>query len=155
MKKIILISLTFIFVVALIIGGLFLSYGIYPVVIGIHDTISQADGIAIGGFDPVSYFEGTATKGSSKFRMEYEGATWHFATAKHLSMFNSDQEKYSPALGGHCALAMTTGFAVESNPESWVIMDDKLYLFSGDEVKEKFMADSSASVAACNSYWMH
>jgi hypothetical protein len=62
------------------------------------------DGIALGGTDPVAYFEaGEPVQGSANFTYGWPGAQWHFASAKHRDMFAGNPEAESstsmPACG--------------------------------------------------------
>lgn len=129
--------------------------GILPVGLGMHDDISQTDGIALGGYDLISYYQNDPQKGNAEFALDYWGATWQFKTSENLAQFTASPEKFVPAFGGRCSLAMSTGFAVEGEPESYEIIDEKLYIFSGDEVKETFMEDVESSISACEKNWDH
>ena len=153
MKRILIIGSSVVVVLVIVAFIGMIAAGILPVGLGMHDQISQTDGVALGGYDPISYFENSPAMGLSEFAAEHEGITWHFASAEHLAQFESNPTKFTPAYGGHCSLAMSTGFAVEGEPESYEIIDDKLYIFSGDEVKATFMEDADASIKACDANW--
>ena len=61
-----------------------------------------ADGIAIKGYDTVSYHtEGRATKGSSEFFHTWNDAKWHFASAENRDLFAADPKRYAPQYGGY------------------------------------------------------
>jgi YHS domain-containing protein len=89
------------------------------------------DGIAIKGYDPVAYFTvGKAEKGKSAFSSSYHGVNYHFANTANLNSFLSNPEKYEPQYGGWCAYAMGhDGSKVEVDPETFKIIDGKLFLF--------------------------
>jgi YHS domain-containing protein len=89
------------------------------------------DGVAIKGFDPVAYFIiGKAQKGKSSFSSLYKGVNYHFANAADLNSFQANPEKYEPQYGGWCAYAMGhDGSNVEVDPETFKIIDGKLFLF--------------------------
>ena len=98
------------------------------------DPVSK-EGIAIGGYDVVSYFSANkATKGSSKFAVEQNGAKYYFASAKNQKAFKANPKKYLPVCDGYCAWGVAekqTKFPV--NPETYKIINGKLYLFfNGD-----------------------
>jgi YHS domain-containing protein len=86
--------------------------------------------IAIEGYDPVSYFDGKPSEGDSKFTFTNKGITYLFSTSANLNKFKAAPEKYEPAYGGWCAYAMgETGEKVKIDPETYKIVDGKLFLF--------------------------
>ncbi len=87
------------------------------------------DGLAIQGYDPVSYFKGKPVEGKKEFSKEYKGATYQFTTAQNRDEFTKKPEKYAPQYGGWCAYAMADGDKVSIDPETYKIIDGKLYLF--------------------------
>lgn len=89
------------------------------------------DKIAILGYDPVGYFtQGKAIKGKKDISATYQGVTYKFSTAENKEMFVKNPSKYEPQYGGWCAYAMgSAGEKVEINPETFKIIDGKLYLF--------------------------
>ena len=87
-------------------------------------------GVAIQGYDPVSYFErGVAEMGSKNISFEHNGATYWFASDKHKSTFKANPGQYEPEYGGYCAYAMADGDKVKIDPETFKILNNKLYLF--------------------------
>src|SRR5271154_4048016 len=53
------------------------------------------DGLALEGFDPVSYFTSQKpVKGKKDFNVTLNGITYQFATREHAEMFRSDPAKY-------------------------------------------------------------
>lgn len=86
--------------------------------------------VAISGYDPVSYFLGTPRKGSPTYAYTLEGITYHFYNSQNLGIFKNYPAKYEPQYGGWCAYAMgNTGEKVSVDPETYKIIDNKLYLF--------------------------
>ena len=87
---------------------------------------------AIKGVDVVAYFDlepgEKAVKGSKKFTHKWKGATWRFSSEKNRQKFITTPEQYVPQYGGYCAFAMAKGFTASPRPNSWVIIDGKLYL---------------------------
>lgn len=87
-------------------------------------------GVAMQGYDPVSYFEGKPVKGTPSIHFFYNGIRYEFATAAHLQAFKANPGKYEPAYGGWCAYAMgKTGEKVEVDPLKYKIVNGTLYLF--------------------------
>jgi YHS domain-containing protein len=82
------------------------------------------------GYDPVSYFGGKPLEGKEDIKLAYHGVAYHFASQDNLNQFKTNPEKYEPAYGGWCAYAMgETGEKVKIDPETYKIVDGKLYLF--------------------------
>jgi YHS domain-containing protein len=119
-------------------------------------TFNLKKGIAIDGYDPVSYFNGKPAEGRDQFKWNYKGITYLFMSQANLNNFKSSPEKYEPAYGGWCAYAMgDSGEKVKIDPETFKILDDRLYLFynfwgsntlkdwNKDEKKLKSSADSN------------
>ncbi len=116
------------------------------------------NGLAIQGYDPVAYFNHKAVKGDKKYSATFHGRTYYFSTKENKKSFESNQSKYEPQYGGWCAFAMgDTGEKVEIDPETFKIVDGKLYLFynayfnntlkswNKDEKKLKTKADKNWS----------
>jgi YHS domain-containing protein len=61
-----------------------------------------SSGVAIKGYDTVAYHsENRAVMGKSEFSYNWNGAIWHFATAKNRDLFAADPERYAPQYGGY------------------------------------------------------
>jgi YHS domain-containing protein len=88
-------------------------------------------GIALQGYDAVSYFKSAAPKmGTAEFAYTYQGITYWFESKANKVEFASNSTKYEPAYGGWCAYAMgNSGEKVEVNPETFKIINNTLYLF--------------------------
>ncbi len=85
-------------------------------------------GVALSGFDPVSYFSNKPQKG--KIAYNYEGIIYNFVSAENLTLFKISPQKYLPAYGGWCAYAMgLNGEKVKVDPENFKIIDGKNHLF--------------------------
>jgi len=113
--------------------------------------------IAIQGYDPVAYFkQNQAIKGKKELTTNYLGATFYFTSKENKDTFLQHPSNYEPQYGGWCAFAMGDyGEKVEINPETFKIVDGKLYLFynayfnntlkswNKDEKKFKAIADAN------------
>jgi YHS domain-containing protein len=88
-------------------------------------------GIGISGYDPVAYFKvNKAVKGKKEFSVFADGVTYYFSSAENKEEFRKNYTKYEPQYGGWCAYAMgSDGTKVEVDPETFKIIDGKLYLF--------------------------
>src|SRR5262245_46322403 len=54
----------------------------------------DGEGIAIHGYDVVSYQEHHAEKGVKDFSADYGGLSWHFATSDHRDLFLQDPQSF-------------------------------------------------------------
>ena len=55
---------------------------------------------------------------------------YYFSSQQNLNLFKANPSKYEPQFGGWCAYAMgNTGEKVEVDPETFKILNGKLYLF--------------------------
>lgn len=86
--------------------------------------------LAIDGYDPVSYFSGSPKKGNDAYAVQHQGVVYHFANAANKETFLKSPSAYEPQYGGWCAYAMgAKGEKVSVDPETYKIVDGKLYLF--------------------------
>lgn len=110
--------------------------------------------VAIQGYDPVAYFtDGKAVQGSPDISQPWLGATWYFASTEHRDAFTAKPTSYAPQYGGFCAGSISLGMVTDNiDPESFRIIDGKLYLFGGtagieqdfDPTADKILADADA-----------
>lgn len=87
--------------------------------------------LAIEGYDAVAYFnQSKAVKGKKEFAYTQQGVNYYFSTAANRELFKINPAKYEPQYGGWCAYAMgNDGTKVEVDPETFKVLDNKLYLF--------------------------
>jgi YHS domain-containing protein len=115
-------------------------------------------GLAIQGYDPVAYFtQNKAVKGNKQFAALAEGVTYYFSTAVNKDLFIKDYKKYEPQYGGWCAYAMgSSNEKVEIDPETFKIVNGKLYLFYHTWVNNtlnKWNKDEANLKAAADKNW--
>lgn len=88
------------------------------------------DRLAIKGYDPVAYFtENRPMVGNSQYQYEWDDAIYRFASAKHLDLFKGNPDRYLPQYNNWCAASVAKGQKVYGNPEWWLVVDGRLYLF--------------------------
>lgn len=87
--------------------------------------------VAIQGYDPIGYFkQNKPVKGKKEIASTYEGVIYYFSSIENKNLFIKNPAKYEPQYGGWCAYAMgDSGDKVEINPETFKIIEGKLYLF--------------------------
>lgn len=117
---------------------LFLLLG-SSLVIAQVDPIDDA-GVAIGGYDVVSYFNtGMAIKGNRTHISSLRGVTYFFASAENKKLFESDPARYLPQFDGYCALAVSYGQKISIDPETFKIVNNKLYLFFNGKTNHRIV----------------
>jgi len=93
-------------------------------------VVDPLTGVALSGFDPVSYFtEDEPLPGSADFELFWKGVPWYFATEANMEIFSKYPEVYAPAYGGHGAMGVARGFLSDGNPQIYKVLDQRLYLF--------------------------
>jgi len=95
-----------------------------------HFNLSDK-GLAIQGYDPVTYFtEKKPMKGKKELTVTHQGLTYYFSSPANKDLFLKSPLSYEPQYGGWCAYAMgAKGEKVSIDPETFKIIDNKLYLF--------------------------
>lgn len=115
------------------------------------------NGVAMRGFDPVSYFSSKPLKGDPKFYHNHKGITYYFASAENRDRFAEAPEKYEPVFGGWCAYTVAnTGDRVKINPATYKIVDGKLHLFynfNGDNRLRRWNAEEQKLRSSGNRNW--
>jgi YHS domain-containing protein len=128
--------------------NLFVLVGLAAAIfLGFRATAQAADQpLALKGYDPVAYFtEKRPTMGEAQYQYEWDGATYRFASAKHLELFKADPDRYLPQYKNWCAASVARGEKVHGNPEWWIVVDGRLYLF-GKPVGPGLMAANAANI---------
>ena len=88
------------------------------------------DGVAMGGFDLVSYFEAEKpSKGAAEFELEFEGVKLRFENAEHMRVFEVEPGKYLPRYGGWCATAVARNSLRCPDYDNYSIIDGQLLIF--------------------------
>ena len=127
-----------------------------PVAAGSPVNTGYFGGVAIMGYDPVAYFtDNRAVKGTEQYSYDWLGTPWHFASRKHLDMFQSQPVSYAPQYGGYCApeVAGSGTTTVNIDPEAFVIIDGKLYLSYDKTDTANFAAQASENVPKADANW--
>lgn len=115
---------------------------------------ANGNDLAIKGYDTVSYFtKGAPTKGSNKFTSAYNGAIYQFSNAANRDLFKSDPSKYAPQYGGYCAMGVALNKKLDTDPTSWHIRGDKLYLNLNKAVQKKWFTDIPGYLETAQINW--
>ena len=87
-------------------------------------------GVLLDGYDVVGYYEHMVVKGKEKFSVEINGRRLLFASEENLKTFQQSPERYTPAYGGWCAIAMVDKAFVVPDYTLYKIQDGALLFFS-------------------------
>jgi len=117
-------------------------------------------GLALDGYDPVAYFDAGPVKGSKSISHTFKGVQYYFSSEGNRQKFIEDPYAYEPYYGGWCAWAMADGGGrTKANPESFKIIDGKLYVFYdgiwGDTLKLwNDVGDDQKLIDAADGHWV-
>jgi YHS domain-containing protein len=110
-------------------------------------------GLAVHGYDAVSFFSGSPAIGSDKFAVAHDGATYRFASQSNLDAFNADPGRYEPAYGGFCAYGAALGKKFDGDPKYWRVVDGKLYLNLNADIQAKWSEDVAGNLKTADQKW--
>jgi YHS domain-containing protein len=120
-----------------------------------HGAINtNADGVAIKGYDPVAYFTASAaTPGSATYTASHQGALFRFASAANRDAFMAAPEKYTPQYGGYCAMGVAVGRKFDIDPAAFKVEDGKLYLNKDKAAQAVWLKDAPGNIRKANGKW--
>lgn len=114
-----------------------------------------SDGVAMDGFDVVSYYSGGSPKhGTASHSVDYKGKTWLFSSAANAAKFSAMPGSYEPQNNGWCSYAVSEGYGAEVDfVNGWAVLNDKLYLNWNEEAKDAFVAEQSTRIPQSEANW--
>ncbi|WP_417523153.1 YHS domain-containing (seleno)protein [Marinovum sp.] len=116
--------------------------------------VFQTGGVAINRADPVAYFDGAGpVLAEATHAAQWNGATWHFASAAARDAFAGDPERYAPRFGGYCAFAASRGYLAPTVPEAWTVYEGRLYLNANLRARELWLQDIPGNIAKGEVNW--
>ncbi|MGJ4908611.1 MULTISPECIES: YHS domain-containing (seleno)protein [unclassified Bradyrhizobium] len=111
-------------------------------------------GLAIDGFDPVSYFvDGKAMPGLPDFEASQGGVVWRFRNEGNRASFLAHPEVYGPQFGGYDPTDVARGVTVAGNPRFFVVVEERLFLFNREESRDAFAADPGRYLPRAEARW--
>jgi YHS domain-containing protein len=117
-------------------------------------VVDANTGIAISGFDPVSYFTGGGPKaGHPDFELSRDGTVWRFSNEGNRAAFAGHPEVYTPRFGGYDAVAIARGASVPGHPLYWVMAGERVYLFYSEQARAEFIADPGSVIERAARRW--
>jgi len=170
-----------VYIIVIIICGLLLLSGLtFWMVNGNQTNISNESNLVrmnhcvnqsspvLGGVDVVAYFsldpESDAVFGIEEYSYNLDGYTFYFSTSKNLALFVKLSHYYIPQFGGFCAYGISSepywkwanvkSSGPQANPNSWIIIHNKLYVFMYDLPKALFVeGDISIKIGKGEENW--
>ena len=117
-------------------------------------VVDRNTGLAISGFDPVAYFtDGRALAGKGEFEQAFAGTVWRFRNAGNRAAFLAAPDVYMPRFAGYDPVGVARGVAVAGNPELWLIVRERLYLFFAADNRDRFTDDGANLAARAGRAW--
>lgn len=111
-------------------------------------------GVAIDGYDPITYFTETEPQpGSPDNEYYWGGVPWYFVSAANRDAFMRAPEVYAPQYGGHCAMSLARGYLSDGKPGLYVIEKMKLYLFYSTSNREAFLIGKNEALVNAALNW--
>lgn len=121
---------------------------------GIDPVNKNEDGNALRGFDAVAFFtNGKPVRGDETFSVEWNGATWLFASAANKKLFEKNPGLYAPQYGGYCAYAVGNNYTADGDPYAWSIVNGKLYLNYNKQVRAIWKIDHEELIRKGDENW--
>lgn len=129
--------------------------------LGVHADEPKMDivtdpltGVAIDGYDPVSYFIATEPQqGLPDFEYVWGGVSWYFTSAANRDVFALNPTVYAPQYGGHCVMSMARGYLSDGKPRLFTISGLRLYFFYSTANRDAFLMSPSDALAKSEANW--
>jgi hypothetical protein len=114
-----------------------------PAVVGASERVvaEQQSGLALNGFDPVTYFLGAPRAGDPGRDLIWSGVGWRFVNEANREAFRRDPEGFAPHFGGYDPVAVSQGHAAAADPALFAVVDGRLYVFRNEDSRRRFLAD--------------
>lgn len=116
-------------------------------------VLNLRNGLALAGYDPVSYFSGGPVKGQAEITATHGGATYRFATAANRDRFVQDPDRFVPQFGGYCGYGASRGYLASVDPEAYTIMNGRLILQNSKRVLELWQKEPDARLKLADENW--
>lgn len=115
---------------------------------------TDADGLALKGYDPVAYQTAMQPMvGSPAFTAMHEGATYRFASAENRDRFVADPARYAPMYGGYCAMGVAGGRKFDIDPMAFTVVEGRLYMNKDLRTRRAWMRDIPGYNAKADANW--
>jgi YHS domain-containing protein len=150
-------TLSFVIGAVLILGAAIAVFSstkkVSPASWGWFGPVNVEKGVALRGYDPVSYRSGEPQLGKSELRAEHQGATYQFSSRDSLAEFSKNPQAFVPQFGGFCSFAMSKGFTADANPQAFALVDDQLFVFDSEGVRDSWKEAQGDNIAKGRGNW--
>jgi hypothetical protein len=143
--------------------GLALGIGVFGVIFAVPGilaapndriVVDPGSGLALSGFDPVSYFTDRKPKlGRPNLELRRDDTVWRFQNVGNRAAFAAHPEVYTPRFGGYDPVAIARGVSVPGHPLFWSVTSERLYLFYSAETRAAFLAEPGNNIEAAERKW--
>lgn len=117
-------------------------------------VVNSQTGLAISGFDPVTYFtKGKPELGRAGLELRLGGAVWQFRNEGNRAAFAENPDVYMPRFGGYDPVAVGRGETVPGNPLIWAIVAQRIFLFYDNEARTTFLTDPGRIIVTADRKW--
>ncbi len=115
---------------------------------------TDKSGLALKGYDPVSYFEGGGPKqGTAEFAATHQRATYRFVSAANRDRFVADPSRYAPQFGGYCGWAASRNYLAPGDPLAYAVMEGRLILQYSQDVLKRWRQDPAGRLKLADQNW--
>ncbi|MGH6684519.1 MAG: YHS domain-containing (seleno)protein [Pseudolabrys sp.] len=116
--------------------------------------VDPHSGLAISGFDPVSYFTDDKPKmGRPDLELRLDAIVWRFRNEGDRAAFADHPEVYTPRFGGYDPVAIARGASVPGHPLFWALTGERLYLFYSAAARADFLANPELIIERATRKW--
>lgn len=137
---------------AMIVGAL--AFAALPMAAWAGSPINADGGLALKGYDPVSYFGGAGPlKGDPTIVSTHEGVSYRFASRDNKAAFDKAPQRYVPQYGGFCAYPVSYGRKADIDPQAYAIHGGKLYVNYSLDVQKTFEKKPATYIRSADRNW--
>jgi YHS domain-containing protein len=112
------------------------------------------NGVGLQGYDPVAFFtDKKPIKGNPAIHHTYQGATYHFVSTDHRSLFSANPARFAPQFGGYCAYGVTKGTPAPIRVDAFQIVNDRLLLQYDSDIRDQFSKDPIGNLRKADENW--
>lgn len=130
------------------------SFDISYLPLNVHSRFPTSSNIALDGYDMIDYFsKKKAGKGMLMFSAKATDFNWLFTSPGNAKKFKANPEKFVPQFGGYCSYFISKNIAYPADPKIWHMYKGKLYFFSSEERRHKFVSEWSDYYPKAYSNW--
>lgn len=136
---------------AVLCGLLFLSTTV------LADVSLNKNGVALYGYDPVSFHDGTPIIGKPDIYFDNDDARYLFLNQKNKNKFSNNVQRYQPQYGGFCAYGVSMGKKLDvellSTGPQYEVVNGKLYLLLNRATHEMWKTNTLKNISTSDKLW--